>query len=264
MPFPFGALIGAGASLIGGAFDRKSEKDGIRDQNSYNDPKKQRKRLEAAGFNPAPFMGSAAAGLQTSIARPMMGNALANAGAIVTDEMARMSALEIEQARLDQEKEQFEDQKKQLAKANVGGIYSRTSTVSRSTPGYTLKTASPVEPQIRPASSISPPSGSPPLRDATGDPMGEKRAGGSTGANRENPAEFEADLYYNATEGDIKPYVVELYEKNFGPTPWKIIDKAADSTRKTLDGLWSEKVKRDAKPSKKPKAPKWADLYGAD
>ena len=68
MPFPVAAAIGAGASLIGGAFGNRSrKKEGARQrkwnedmwnkQNAYNTPAMQMERLKKAGLNPALMYG---------------------------------------------------------------------------------------------------------------------------------------------------------------------------------------------------------------
>lgn len=217
MGFPFGALIGGATSLIGGFLNKKSEQKGISAQNAYNDPAKQRARLEAAGFNPAPFMGSAAAGLQTSVASLGMGNAIANAGAIITDEMARMSELDMKQSQLDLERERFEAAKKEMAQLNEGGIYTRTSSLTRRAPGGVNKTASPNDGQQRQADEIEMSSTGNPLRDATAEPTGERRADGREGSNRDKPIEFESELMYHADEGNAVPYLRDLGAKNLGP-----------------------------------------------
>lgn len=262
-----GAIIGAGASLIGGALDRKSQKDGIRDQNAYNNPKAQRKRLEAAGFNPAPFMGGAGAGLQTSVAVPTMGNAIANAGALITQGMEQASEVELRETALNLEKERFEEQKKEIAKLNVGGVYTRAPAMGAATSTDMVKTAAPgdgirravIAPPARPSNNSNPN-----MLPGVTDPMGETRPDGSTGANRENPAEAEADLWFWASEGTIRDNAVRLYEKNFGPTPYKKVTGAGDAAREKIVEKFNDMYRPPVNPHPTAKPPKidfpsWAD-----
>jgi len=119
-----GALIGAGASLIGGALASREQKAGIASMNRYNSPKAIRKRAEDAGFNPLLFVGPGV-GLQNQAATGMMGSAVQDAGMVIADGLAAQSADKQRIAAL-------QEANKKLAasfetatlRPRVGGIYS--------------------------------------------------------------------------------------------------------------------------------------------
>jgi cell division protein FtsB len=143
------ALIGAGASLLGGilgnnaqkkvnnqniAFQRENnavQQKLVREQNAYNDPKALRKRAEKAGFNPLLFvgpgvgqqMGVASTSAPQIAASNYMGAAVADAGMMIADQMSKNREL----ARL----EKLSAENKKLAekvqnltiRPKVGGVY---------------------------------------------------------------------------------------------------------------------------------------------
>jgi hypothetical protein len=135
------ALIGAGASLLGGILGRNAQKKAtaqqqafdrqqVAEMNVYNDPAQVRARAEAAGLNPLLFMAPGV-GQQTGMAQSQassgnyMGAALADAGMMIADQMSKNREL----ARL----EKLSAENKKLAekvqnltiRPKVGGVYAQ-------------------------------------------------------------------------------------------------------------------------------------------
>lgn len=120
----WGAIIGAGASLIGGALSRKDQRSAQDRTDKYNDPKAIRKRYEAAGFNPIIGIENASPLQQPSGWQPTMGSAIANAGLALQSGLQDKQALEIEASRLAMEKERLEKLlTKETIRPDVGGMY---------------------------------------------------------------------------------------------------------------------------------------------
>lgn len=119
------ALIGAGASLLGGILGRKAEKKAIAAQNAYNDPAQIRARAEAAGFNPLLFIGPGVGQQTTTGGTNFMGSAIADAGMYVADSMARKAEL----GRLDklaaENKKLAEKVQNLTIRPKVGGVYAQ-------------------------------------------------------------------------------------------------------------------------------------------
>jgi hypothetical protein len=119
------ALIGAGASLLGGILGRNAEKKAIAAQNAYNDPAQIRARAEAAGFNPLLFVGPGVGNQMTTGGSNYMGSAIADAGMQIADQMSKNREL----ARL----EKLSAENKKLAekvqnltiRPKVGGVYAQ-------------------------------------------------------------------------------------------------------------------------------------------
>jgi hypothetical protein len=119
------ALIGAGASLLGGILGRNAEKKAIAAQNAYNDPAQIRARAENAGFNPLLFIGPGVGNQMTTGGSNYMGSALADAGMQIADQMSKNREL----ARL----EKLSAENKKLAekvqnltiRPKVGGVYAQ-------------------------------------------------------------------------------------------------------------------------------------------
>lgn len=119
------ALIGAGASLLGGILGRNSEKNAIARQNAYNDPAQVRARAENAGFNPLLFIGPGVGNQITTGGSNYMGSAIADAGMQIADQMSKNREL----ARL----EKLSAENKKLAekvqsltiRPKVGGVYAQ-------------------------------------------------------------------------------------------------------------------------------------------
>ena len=119
-----GPLIGAGAQLLGGAKEASDSRAAVAAQNAYNDPAEIRRRYEAAGFNPLLAFGGTSIGQQTSVAGGGMGTGLANAGALIADELSRNSAQVKRNNELEKENDEL---KKRVAdsilRPKVAGVY---------------------------------------------------------------------------------------------------------------------------------------------
>jgi hypothetical protein len=119
------ALIGAGASLLGGILGRNAEKKAIAAQNAYNDPAQIRARAENAGFNPLLFIGPGVGNQMVTGGSNYMGSAIADAGMQIADQMSKNREL----ARL----EKLSAENKKLAekvqnltiRPKVGGVYAQ-------------------------------------------------------------------------------------------------------------------------------------------
>lgn len=124
-----GALIGAGASLLGGALGRRDEKKAIARQNEYNEPVNVRARAEAAGFNPLLFVGPGVGQQAVTGGSNYMGSAIADAGMLLADAVAkkkeatRVSALQQQNAELAAKVENL------TLRPKVGGIYAQRQAV---------------------------------------------------------------------------------------------------------------------------------------
>lgn len=129
------AVISAGASLLGGLLGQAAERRNnkyqaqlIREQNAYNAPDQVRARAEAAGFNPLLFVGPGV-GQQTATAASSssnyMGSAIADAGLMLADAVAkrkdvmRLSRMEDQNRRLSEKVQAL------TLRPQVGGIYSQ-------------------------------------------------------------------------------------------------------------------------------------------
>lgn len=119
-----GAVVGGISSLLGGAKEASDSRDAVRAQNAYNDPAAVRARYEAAGLNPLLAFGGTSIGQQMSVPGGGMGTGIANAGALVADELARNSARVKQIA--DLEKENAELKKKAadaILRPKMAGVY---------------------------------------------------------------------------------------------------------------------------------------------
>lgn len=128
----WGALVGAAASLIGGASSARAERRAIAAQNEYNKPINVRKRAEEAGFNPLLFVGPGV-GQQTAVGGTnFVGQAIADAGMIIGDMLLKTGkgsyAAKLNQYQQQNEKLQQEVQSLTL-RPKVGGIYAANETV---------------------------------------------------------------------------------------------------------------------------------------
>lgn len=125
------AVIGAGASILGGIFGKsKKPKEKSAEQNSreaiFGQASRARDAGEKYGFNPLTLLGaSSALGPSYSESANYMGNAIADAGMILADGLAKKK----EAGQLSQLKEQNEKLRKQIQdqtlRPKVGGIYAR-------------------------------------------------------------------------------------------------------------------------------------------
>lgn len=129
------ALLSVASTLLGGILGQSAEKRNnayqaqlIREQNAYNAPDQVRARAEAAGFNPLLFVGPGV-GQQTATAASSssnyMGSAIADAGLMLADSVAkrkdvmRLSRMEDQNRRLSEKVQAL------TLRPQVGGIYSQ-------------------------------------------------------------------------------------------------------------------------------------------
>lgn len=203
------ALIGAGASLLGGLFSGRSSRRAQERQNEYNDPLNQRNRLERAGFNPAAFMNPNGNIQAAPAASGQFGNAIANAGLFIASDMREEEALKIEKSRLQMDRQKLD---KLLQQATIrpksGGIYS--GNIKSPSMGGVGAPATVAAPMLNGGSRER---FGPPLQTIA-DPTGVMRDDGLPSANPDAPAEFEADIWERARKGEILPFGWELYKRN--------------------------------------------------
>lgn len=119
----WGALIGAGASLLGGRRQSRDRQREIEQNTKLQDPVYRRERLEAAGLNPATHFGATGGSVSPGYA-PMMGQAIADAGALLASGIDSQQHLRLEKTRLEQEKAALDKAlKSTVIRPTVGGIY---------------------------------------------------------------------------------------------------------------------------------------------
>lgn len=112
--FPWGALIGAGSSLLGGIFGNKSQQAALDYQKAYNKKKIQWLVQDAqkAGIHPLAALGSPVAG---SFASPVgsspLGDSIADAGAALGAGISR--------AEERQDRREYNDLSKELIRARI-------------------------------------------------------------------------------------------------------------------------------------------------
>lgn len=189
-PIIGGSLISAGASLLGGIFGKSKPK--------YVTPDyaKIRRNAEAAGFNPLTVLTSAPG--QVVQSQNYMGSAIADAGLLLADGMAKKAEQEGEISKLREQNQKLAEKVQNLTlRPRIGGIYAATE----STPSLR---------QALGASDAQDPDRGHPLygqlgRIATPDPK----------LDRANPA-FVLGLNWEATPG-FSPGAV--WEDRYGDTP---------------------------------------------
>lgn len=174
------ALIGAGASLLGGIFGRKSAKKDAARAQEYDKPINVRARAEEGGFNPLLWAGVGNTSAPVS-SNNFLGNGIANAGMLLADGMDKKRALKLEETRLKEDRARLDKLlEKQTIRPKVGGIYSGTqptptngprvglTTKLAARPALSFPTAKPFEPEAgsggvdyagNPTTSISTPLG---------------------------------------------------------------------------------------------------------
>lgn len=207
-----GALIGAGASLLGGAMSSRSAKKRQREQNAYNDPVQMRARMEKAGFNP--LLGPDFAGNQMTVAPSgMMGNAIAQAGLTIANGMSEKKQLELEQTKLEQDRERLDKLLQEATiRPKVGGIYAQTQNTQS-----IKKTGAPL---LSGAAAASEPAGFKPQGVSTVEPEKVEestmvmQSDGMTSSNPDNPVEMEADLWTWWRDGTFFPNTNETLRRN--------------------------------------------------
>jgi len=123
------ALIGAGASLLGGIFGRNSERKAIAAQNEYNNPANIRARAEAAGFNPLLFVGPGVGNQMATGGSNFLGSAIADAGLMLSEALAKRQDLR-KLDRLKDENEKLSQQVTDLTiRPKIGGIYAQREAI---------------------------------------------------------------------------------------------------------------------------------------
>lgn len=111
------ALIGAGSSLLGGLFGSKKKSEYV-----VPDYQQIRNKAEAAGFNPLTALTSAPGSVVAS--QNYMGSAIADAGIILADGLAKRGEKVGELQRLKEENEKLVQKVQQATiRPKVGGIY---------------------------------------------------------------------------------------------------------------------------------------------
>ncbi len=122
-PRIFGALIGAGASLLGGALNRKSSGKQESRANAHNDPAAIRARYEAAGFDPLLGINNANPSYQQTY-QPKFGNAVDKAVNGFLDRMQDNKILNLEKTRLELEVDKLrKDVKGAKIRPKVAGVF---------------------------------------------------------------------------------------------------------------------------------------------
>lgn len=120
------SIIGAGASLLGGLFGASSEKKAIARQNEYNNPTNLRARAESAGFNPLLFVGPGVGQQTATGGSNYMGSAMADAGLIIADGLAKKAEKTSALTKLAEENKRLVDKVNNLTlRPKVGGIYAQ-------------------------------------------------------------------------------------------------------------------------------------------
>lgn len=117
-----GALIGAGASLIGGALNRRADKKA----NAANSPVGQVKQWEAAGINPAFGISSGAYIPQRSTS---IGDSFAEAGSIFGEAVARDHAEKLKETETKKENAKLRQELDKIAKGSGPSEYQRYAGV---------------------------------------------------------------------------------------------------------------------------------------
>lgn len=126
------ALFSAGASLLGGHLEKNAQKKARRQEAEMNDPVYLRERAEAAGFNPLTFLNSGRSLGPNSAYRPVMGTAIANAGAAFSNAYAENEQVKIQKAELEMQNRRLEHLIQQTTLTpNVPGIYGASERAER-------------------------------------------------------------------------------------------------------------------------------------
>lgn len=117
-----GALIGAGASLIGGALSSKSQRDTNKANAKANDPATIRRQFEAAGFNP--LLGVDGWTPHQAQASGSMGQSIAEAGGILGTYFSDKAKEQSEVTKLQQQNQKLGQLLRDNAlRPRVGGIF---------------------------------------------------------------------------------------------------------------------------------------------
>lgn len=123
-----GALISAGAGLLGGLFNRKSDKKAAANALYQHRMrfKWTRADAEAAGFNPLTALGTGAINAPVAGPSHSMGNAIAQAGLAISGGIADREELNMEKSRLEMDKKRLDALiENQTIRPKVGGVYAQ-------------------------------------------------------------------------------------------------------------------------------------------
>lgn len=152
-PIIGGAIVSGVASLLGGRKAAKEQRRAIAEQNAYNHPSAIRARAEEAGFNPLLFIGPGV-GQQMTVAQPVMGQAIANAGLAMAQGISQHAETQAYAEKLEQQNAEL---RKALDSATLrpdvpGPVPARASTGAPVAAGI-LKAGNVSVPAVPPAAS---------------------------------------------------------------------------------------------------------------
>ncbi|MBW4983471.1 hypothetical protein KZZ07_13060 [Mameliella sp. CS4] len=126
-PFVTGSLISAGSSLLGGLFggpDPVGQQIGLQKSLDKQRPGWIRYGAEKAGFNPLVFAGPTGLAGTLPTGPGLMGDAIARAGAAISDGFSEKAQLDMQKAELEVERQRLEALREEVKLApNVPGIY---------------------------------------------------------------------------------------------------------------------------------------------
>lgn len=218
-----GALIGAGASLIGGALNRKSQKKA----NAANSPAGQKAQYEAAEMNPVWGMSNHNYIPQVSTG---IGDAFAKAGGIADDYFTQIELEKKEESKVRKQNTELRKQLDQIAREGPRSDFQRYQSVlplpsqkpvlvstvnppdrSEAVEGTGVSSAPTVE-------TVRPYDGYQPIVVANDTPTVVMRPDGLTAANSQDPTELEADFWNWSRNGTLIDNGLEVYDRNFGRT----------------------------------------------
>lgn len=266
-PLIASALIGAGSSLLGGLFGQNSEKDAVNAMNKYNSPEQIRKRAEKAGFNPLAFIGPGV-GLQTALPANMIGQSIADAGAMlangIADNVRYAGELAEKQKEIDELRKGLQEA---VLRPHVPGVF-----------GSSLGSAGGHVPPVPQSQggvlsfghTFGNPDGSTPdYIVGVNDPMQWK-------ADPETAPALETDAYAAARQGTLPGWAARMWDLNTGADSvgWvKRVSARADNDGSFIgwtsgmikDWLWNEFSGPMLKPLPVPKIPPLRiDLYSPE
>lgn len=230
------ALLAAGINAVAGLFGgggnegpSKSEVKELQEHFLRNNPNDLRKGAKKSGFNPLTLIGGG--GLQTSANTSYQGKGskLGFAGRVAQGLSAGLSAYQGEKDR---------QVAAEVNAANVALAQAQTEKVkaggAQQTMMRTRRAASTNVGYPNRRSTVPIPANTP-LADGSSPTM-EKRADGSLGANRDNPAEMEADAWAHALNGTLQEEANRVWIKNFGKTPFHHAHEAGAAANKWVLG----------------------------
>lgn len=226
-----GPAIQAGTALLGGLFggpDPKGQQIGLQKSLDKQRPGWIRYGAEKAGFNPLVFAGPTGLAGTLPTGPGVMGDAIARAGAAISDGFSEKAQLDMQKAELEVERQRLEALREEVKLApNVPGIYRNGSSGRRTSDGNAVGPSAPTAFQAPGAPAR--PSGTP--------------AFGASGL----PAAPYVDVsVLGASAGvapgrevDVSPYVSApgIYEVNSGLTGNKPLKVPGDGSPLGIDEL---------------------------